>query len=68
MLEQLVSLITDIGFPFAVCIICFWYINKKDENHKEEIKHLSESLESNTSVMNNLNTLIQKMLDRMGGE
>lgn len=68
MLEQLVSLITDIGFPFAVCIICFWYINKKDENHKEEIKHLSESLESNTTVMNNLNTLIQKMLDRMGGE
>ena len=36
----------------------FWYINKRDDIHKEEINKLSEAVNNNTLVM-------QKLLDRL---
>jgi hypothetical protein len=51
--------ISSLGFPIAVCLICFWYINKREEQHKEELTKLSEALNNNTLVM-------QKLVDRLG--
>lgn len=50
--------ISSLGFPIAVCLICFWYINKRDEQHKAEIDKLSEAVNNNTLVM-------QKLADRL---
>lgn len=55
------TLITSVGFPIAVCLICFWYINKMQEQHKEETKQLAVALNNNTLVM-------QKLVDKLGGE
>lgn len=55
------TLITSVGFPIAVCLICFWYINKMQEQHKEETKQLADALNNNTLVM-------QKLVDKLGGE
>lgn len=51
--------ISTLGFPIAVCLICFWYINKREEQHKEEVSKLSEAVHNNTLVM-------QKLVDRLG--
>ena len=51
--------ISTLGFPIAVCLICFWYINKREEQHKEEVNKLSEAVHNNTLVM-------QKLVDRLG--
>ncbi|MBO7734641.1 MAG: hypothetical protein J6S67_18925 [Methanobrevibacter sp.] len=51
--------ISTLGFPIAVCLICFWYINKREEQHKEEVNKLSEAVHNNTIVM-------QKLVDRLG--
>lgn len=56
--QTITNLITTIGFPIVVCLICFWYINKMQENHKSEIDKLSEALQNNTIVM-------QKLVDKL---
>lgn len=53
--------ISSLGFPIAVCLICFWYINKREEQNKAEIDKLSEAVNNNTLVM-------QKLVDRLGGD
>lgn len=52
--------VSTLGFPIAVCLVCFWYINKREEQHKEEVTKLSEAINNNTIVM-------QKLVDRLGG-
>ena len=59
--ESVVKIISEIGFPIAVCLICFWYIKKMQEDHKEEMNKMAEAIHNNTMVM-------QKLVDRMGGE
>lgn len=54
------SIITQIGFPIAVCLICFWYIKKIQEDHKSEMDKMSEAINNNTLVM-------QRLLDKIGG-
>lgn len=53
--------ISSLGFPIAVCLICFWYINKREEQNKDERDKLSEAVNNNTLVM-------QKLVDRLGGD
>lgn len=59
-MENIVSIITQLGFPVAMCLLLFWYITKKDEAHKEEIDKMSEAVNNNTIVM-------QKLIDKLGG-
>lgn len=58
-LNAVVQGVAQLGFPVAVCLICFWYINKMQESHRDEINKLSEALANNTLVM-------QKLVDRLG--
>lgn len=52
------QLISTIGFPIAVCLICFWYINKMQEQHRSEIGELTKALNNNTQVMQHLADMI----------
>lgn len=56
--SNIIQIITNLGFPIAVCLICFWYINKKDEKHVEEVGEMAKALNNNTLVM-------QKLVDRL---
>ncbi len=53
-IQDILSIVTTVGFPIAVCLICFWYINKTEEAHKAEIDKLSAALNNNTLVMQQL--------------
>lgn len=60
--QELTAIISTVGFPICVCLICFWYINKQQEAHKQETDKLAEALNNNTIVM-------QKLVDKLtGGE
>lgn len=52
--QVITSIITNVGFPIAVCLICFWYINKMQEQHRAETDKLAEALNNNTLVMQKL--------------
>lgn len=57
----IVQVVSSLGFPIAVCLICFWYINKLEEKHRNEVQKLTDALNNNTLIM-------QKLCDRMGVE
>ena len=52
--QVLTSLIGSLGFPIACCIALFWYITKTAKQHKEEMDKMSEAINNNTNVMNQL--------------
>lgn len=52
--STLTQIIGSLGFPIAMCGVLMWYLNKQEERHTTEITKLSESVENNTTAMNNL--------------
>ena len=59
--ELIMNAITTVGFPIVVCFALFWYVNKQNENHKEEINAMRETVEENTNVLRELKELIKIM-------
>lgn len=57
--QSITTIITTVGFPIAVCLILFWYVNKIQEEHKAETNKLAEALNNNTLVM-------QQLVDKLG--
>lgn len=50
-LTEILTVINSVGFPIAVCLICFWYINKKDGQHQTEMEKITQAINNNTQVM-----------------
>ena len=57
-LSAITTLIGSLGFPIAVCIACFWMLNKEREEHKTEMQKVTEAITNNTIA---LNTLTERM-------
>lgn len=56
--ESILSAITTVGFPIAMCLVLMWQMNDVNEKHKEETEKFTEALNSNTLVL-------QKLCDKM---
>lgn len=64
-MDAIVSIISSVGFPIAMCLVLLWYINKKDEQYVDQLTEMESELDSvkmettkalvevNTSLMNN---------------
>lgn len=52
--------ISNVGFPIAACIVCFWYMDKQESRHKEETDKLADSINNNTAVMQGLLHKLEK--------
>ena len=63
--DALISLISTLGFPIIVAVALFWYITKKDEQHHEEMKSLKDSLDKNSSVLDELKGLITYLVSEL---
>lgn len=55
------QVISNLGFPIAVCVGLFWYIVKQSDAHKDETENLRTAIENNTLI-------ITKLYERLGGE
>lgn len=53
-MPAITTLIGSLGFPIACCIGLFWYLTKAANQHKEEMDKMSEAINNNTNVMNQL--------------
>jgi len=60
-IQTFMQVISTVGFPIACCIIMFWYLQKEQESHKEEMKTVTEALNKNTVVLTELKDLISMM-------
>lgn len=55
------NMIGNYGFPIVSCGAMFWYIIKKDTQHKEESENMRKAIENNTLV-------IQQLVDNLKKE
>lgn len=54
------QIITNLGFPIAVCCILFWYVYKIQQAHKEEIDALTQAIENNTIALTKLESKLEE--------
>lgn len=62
MWEMVMEALKSFGFPVVVAGALFWYINKKDEQHREEVGSLRTTIEANTDILHELKALINAFL------
>lgn len=55
------NMIGNYGFPIVCCSAMFWYMIKKDTQHKEESENMRKAIENNTLV-------IQQLVDKLKKE
>lgn len=60
-MNEVVTLITNVGFPIGLTLILLWYIYDSNNKHKEEIDKMSEALNNNTVALT-------KLIDRLERE
>lgn len=57
-MEQVVTIISSLGFPIAMCIFVCWYVMKQNENYRQDIKEMQiahrEEIEKLTKAINKL--------------
>ena len=61
-LSGVTSIISNVGFPVAVCIALFFYMEKQNERHQTETDKLNDTLQNNTKVLAELCTLIKTLI------
>ena len=60
--NEIISLISNVGFPVAVCVALFFYMEKQNERHQNETDKLNGTVQSNTKVLTELCTLIKTLI------
>lgn len=61
-IDSVTQVISNVGFPVAVCIALFFYMEKQNERHQQETDKLNETVQSNTKVLTELCTLIKTLV------
>lgn len=56
--QVILNAISTVGFPIVMCIILLNVVNKQNEEHKEEMSKITESLNNNTLVIQHLTDTI----------
>lgn len=59
-ITEIVSMISTVGFPIAMCIMLCWYVKSTNDSYRQDIKSLQQSIDNNTAVMN-------KIIDKLEG-
>lgn len=57
-MENIVNIISSVGFPIAMCLLIFWYMQKETENHREETNGLKDAI-------NELKLAITTLIDKI---
>lgn len=43
-MDEIVKIISSVGFPIAMALLLFWYMTKQNESHKEETNGLKDAI------------------------
>lgn len=60
--EIITQVISTVGFPIAMCVLMFWFLNKEQETHKAEMFDLKDVIARNNEVLASLKQLIEDKL------
>lgn len=52
--SEIITAVTNVGFPIVMCLLCYAQTLKQSEQHKLEIDELKTAIENNTLVIQQL--------------
>ena len=58
-MDNIVNVISSVGFPIAMALLLFWYMTKQNDAHKEETNSLKEAI-------NKLEVAITALITKLG--
>lgn len=58
-MADIISIISNVGFPIACCIFLYLHMNKQTELHHEEINILAEAINNNTAAVNQMREVLK---------
>ena len=61
LLQIITSFVGSLGFPIAAFFLMFWYVNKKDQEHREEMNALREAIMQLVTSVNNNSVVITEL-------
>ena len=59
--QDIITAICTVGFPIVAYGALFWYVLKKDTEHKEEVEKMTEAINNNTIALT-------KLIERLDNE
>lgn len=62
MAEDIVQIISTVGFPIAMCLLLFWNMKQEQETHKQEVLELKDVISRNNEILASLKQLIEDKL------
>lgn len=60
-MEEVINAVSTVGFPIAMSLLLFWYLQKESENHKEETASLKDAINKLEIA---ITTLVNRLEDR----
>lgn len=61
--QEYITLISNLGFPVAMCVLMWRYITDLNKRHEHEVNALKDTLNENTKVLTELTTLIKILVN-----
>lgn len=52
--SEISQIITNVGYPIAMSLILLYIMRENDRKHDDEVNHLTEAINNNTLVMQQL--------------
>ena len=62
MAEDVVKIISTVGFPIAMCLLLFWNMKQEQDTHKQEVLELKDVISRNNEILASLKQLIEDKL------
>ena len=62
MAEDVVQIISTVGFPIAMCLLLFWNMKQEQDTHKQEVMELKDVISRNNEILASLKQLIEDKL------
>lgn len=66
--NAIAEFVQTLGFPIVCCGGLFWYIIKKDKQHKEEMSEIRGVVEHMGVAIDNNTKVLEKIMLKIGGE
>lgn len=64
-MEEIINAVSTVGFPIAMSLLLFWYLQRESENHKEETASLKDAINKlEIAITTLINRLEDKTNDR----
>ena len=61
-MQEVIQMISTVGFPIVVSLPLMWYIKDQAKDHKEETRQFTEALNNNTLALESLKDKLDEVI------